>query len=241
VPIGDLLAVCAVAVGATAQRITGLGFALVAAPFLVIILGPRTGVTLVNVLAAALCLVVFASTFRQLRARLAAVLIGGAVVSVPIGAVVVRTLPTTALLIGVGTLTAGSVIWVLTGRSLPPLRRRGGALGTGLISGFCNSTAATGGPPLAVYAATTGWSQRTFVPTVQLVGLVSNSLSVAAKGAPAVSWLLVAACGVALVAGLAGGQLLVGSISEAAARRGLLLLALGGSLTAIGKGVAALW
>ncbi|KXK62794.1 hypothetical protein AWW66_06300 [Micromonospora rosaria] len=239
-PVGDVLAVVAVALGATAQRLTGLGFALVAAPFLVVLLGPRTGVTLANVLSIVLCLIVLASTFRHLHRRLAAALVGGAALAVPVGALVVRTLPTPALLIGVGTLTAGSVLWVVTGRALPLLRRRGGAVLAGVASGFCNTTAATGGPPLAVYAASTGWPHRAFVPSVQLVGLVSNTLSVVVKGTPAVSWPLVAACGLAMAAGLTGGQFLVHRVSDAHARRAMLLLALGGSLLAVVKGVTSL-
>ncbi|MER5455628.1 sulfite exporter TauE/SafE family protein [Micromonospora sp. NPDC002389] len=239
-PVGDLLAVVAVALGATAQRLTGLGFALVAAPFLVVLLGPHTGVTLANVLSIAICLIVLAGTFRHLERRLAATLAAGAVIAVPLGALVVRTLPTPVLLIGVGTLTAGSVLWVVAGRELRLLRRRGGAVVAGLASGFCNTTAATGGPPLAVYAASTGWPQRAFVPSVQLVGLVSNGLSVAAKGPPAVSLPFIAICGVAMAAGLLGGQFLTRRVSEAQARRVMLLLALGGSLLAVGKGVTSL-
>ena len=42
----------AVFVGASTQRISGMGFALVASPFLVIVLGPHAGITLVNLLGA---------------------------------------------------------------------------------------------------------------------------------------------------------------------------------------------
>jgi len=42
------LVLAAVVMGAGMQRITGMGFALVAAPFLVLLLGPVEGVVLVN-------------------------------------------------------------------------------------------------------------------------------------------------------------------------------------------------
>ena len=76
---------------------------------------------------------------------------------------------------------------------------------SGFTSGFFNTTAGTGGPPLAVYAVSTDWGQRSFVPTVQVVGLVTNVLSLAAKGTPALSWPLLLACGVAMTVGIAGG------------------------------------
>lgn len=44
-----LLLALAVFVGAAMQRLTGMGFALVSAPFVVLIMGPVTGIVLVNV------------------------------------------------------------------------------------------------------------------------------------------------------------------------------------------------
>ncbi|MEU2665044.1 sulfite exporter TauE/SafE family protein [Micromonospora sp. NPDC007220] len=239
--LGAALAVVAVALGAAMQRVTGLGFALVAAPFLVIILGPFTGVVLANLLSAAINLVVLASTFRALHRRLAVEMIVGVVVAVPLGAWVVASLPGPLLLIGVGSITAISVAWVARGNPLRFLRGRAGPVLSGFTSGFFNTTAGTGGPPLAVYAVSTDWSQRSFVPTVQVVGLVTNVLSLAAKGTPALSWPLLLACGVAMTVGIAGGQVLSRWLPEERARGSVIGLALVGSVIAVGKGVTALW
>ncbi|SCF47869.1 hypothetical protein GA0070216_12427 [Micromonospora matsumotoense] len=238
VPVGDVLAVGAVALGAVMQRATGLGFALVAAPFLVVILGPFSGVTLANLLSAVINLIVLCMTVRALRRRVAVQMIAGVVLALPLGVWVVRELPGPALLVGIGLITAASVAWVAVGQSMPLLRRRGGAAASGFASGFFNTTAGTGGPPLAVYAASTGWDHRSFVPTVQLVGLVTNVLSLAAKGTPVLSWKLLLACGVAMLAGIGGGQYLQRWLPEGAARRGMLALALAGSTIAIVKGLA---
>ena len=83
--LSDVLAVSAVALGATVQRATGLGFALVAAPFLVVLLGPLSGVTLANLLSAAVNLVVLAVTARALNGRLAGQMIAGVVLALPLG------------------------------------------------------------------------------------------------------------------------------------------------------------
>ncbi|NES31658.1 TSUP family transporter [Micromonospora terminaliae] len=238
-PVGDLLAVGAVALGATMQRATGLGFALVAAPFLVVILGPFSGVTLANLLSAVINLIVLCVTARALQRRVAVQMIAGVVLALPLGVWVVRELPGRVLLVGIGLITAGSVTWVAVGRSMPFLRHRGGAVASGFASGFFNTTAGTGGPPLAVYAVSTGWEHRSFVPTVQLVGLVTNVLSLAAKGAPVLSWRLLLACGAAMLAGIGGGHYLERWLPETATRRWVLALALTGSVIAIGKGVAA--
>ncbi|MBM0238266.1 sulfite exporter TauE/SafE family protein [Micromonospora sp. ATA32] len=238
-PVGDVLAVVAVAVGATMQRATGLGFALVAAPFLVVILGPFSGVTLANLLSAVINLIVLCATARALRRRLAVQMIAGVILALPLGVWVVRELPGPVLLVGIGLITAGSVAWVAVGQTMPFLRHRGGAMASGFASGFFNITAGTGGPPLAVYAVSTDWEHRSFVPTVQLVGLVTNVLSLAAKGTPVLSRTLLLACGAAMLAGIGGGHCLERWLPESATRRWVMALALAGSVIAIVKGLAA--
>lgn len=239
--VGDALAVAAVALGATMQRVTGLGFALVAAPFLVVILGPFTGITLSNLLSAAINLIVLCATARALRRHLAIEMIIGVVAGVPLGVWVVRSVPGPVLLVGVGLITAASVTWVAVGKSMSFLRWRGGAVASGFASGFFNSTAGTGGPPLAVYAVTTSWEPRSFVPTVQLVGLATNVLSLVAKGAPAISGPLMLTCAAAMLCGIASGHAVSRLLPETATRRWVVGLALAGSVIAVGKGLYALW
>jgi uncharacterized membrane protein YfcA len=233
--LGSVLAVAAVALGATLQRATGLGFALVAGPFLVIVLGPFTGVVLANLLCAAINLIVLCSTMRALRGRLAAKMTLGVLVGVPLGAWVVTSLPGPVLLIAV------SVTWVACGNPLSFLRHRTGPVLSGFASGLFNSTAGTGGPPLAVYALSTNWEQRSFVPTVQLVGLITNLLSLAAKGPPNLSASLLLSCVTAMAAGIAGGHVASRWLPEEATRRWVVGLAIAGSVLAIGKGVVGLW
>jgi uncharacterized protein len=80
----------AVSVGAGTQRITGLGFALVAAPFLVLLLGPFTGVLVVNVLGVAASVLVLAQVRRDVDLRRGVLLSAPALVAVVPGAWVAR-------------------------------------------------------------------------------------------------------------------------------------------------------
>jgi uncharacterized membrane protein len=75
-----------VLVGAGTQRLTGLGFALVSAPFLVLLLGPFTGVLLANALSLATNLVVLAQTWRAVQVRRALLLAVPALIAVVLGA-----------------------------------------------------------------------------------------------------------------------------------------------------------
>ena len=80
----------AVAVGAGTQRITGLGFALVAAPFLVLLLGPFAGVLVVNVLGVAASVLVLVQVRRDVELRRGLLLSAPALVAVVPGAWVAR-------------------------------------------------------------------------------------------------------------------------------------------------------
>ena len=57
--------VAAVFAGAVFQRLSGIGFSLVAAPALTLISGARSGVALTNLLAVVVALVVFATSARR--------------------------------------------------------------------------------------------------------------------------------------------------------------------------------
>ena len=77
----------AVAVGAATQRVTGLGFSLVSAPFLVLLLGPFAGVLVANVLGVAVSSLVLAQLWRDVDLRRALLLTVPALVAGFVGAV----------------------------------------------------------------------------------------------------------------------------------------------------------
>src|SRR5699024_8929674 len=81
VQLGALIGLAAaVFVGASTQRISGMGFALVASPFLVIVLGPFEGIMLVNFLGACSSFLIFGQVFRQVEYKKIALLLVPAVI-----------------------------------------------------------------------------------------------------------------------------------------------------------------
>ena len=100
-----------------------------------------------------------------------------------------------------------------------------------------NSSAGVGGPALSLYAVNAGWTAREFAPNAQFYGVVVNAFSVAAKGMPRLTapvWLLVSA---GIAAGAVIGGVLCERVPERLGRLVVLLLALGGGLTTLGKGL----
>lgn len=136
-----VLVIAAVVAGAALQRATGMGFALLAAPFIVLAQGPVSGIAVVNLCGSVTAAVILVRTWRAVQWRHYVVMVAAAIVGI-IPALWVTSIVATPLLeIGIGTL----VIAGLTAMLL--LRGRGtnasvvGLATAGLASGFMNTTA----------------------------------------------------------------------------------------------------
>lgn len=235
-----LTALFIVLLGSAIQRVTGMGLALVASPFLVLVLGTDLGIQTVQVVGLGVC----ALSAWQLRAsinwRRAGVLLACAVVGLAPGTWVVRVLPPAWLSVVIGAVTVLALLVSAAVGEVTWMRRPVGGVAAGAASGFMNVTAGVGGPPVVVYARSIGWEYSQYVATVQLYFTGLNGLSLAGRGMPALSvaqWCAVAA---AAGAGLLIGQALAGRISEVAARRVIFVVAMLGSVTTLVRGVGAL-
>ena len=230
----------AVLLGALTQRATGLGFALVSAPFLVLLMGPAAGVTLSNVLSASLCALVLVRTGRRTLWREVVVLAAPALLAIPLGVLVVRTLPDGPLLIAVGALAVGAVVVVALGRRRQLLPGRRSAVLAGALAGFMNVTAGVGGPMVTAYAVSRSWPLPVFIPTAQATLLVVNLASLAGKGLPALGPAAWTVSGVALVAGLVAGELVTRRLDAARGLQLVIAVALAGGIATVVRGLAEL-
>src|SRR5262245_58028238 len=99
-----------VLVGASVQRMAGIGFALAAAPALGLLLGPADGVLLSNCGTAAICAVGLSTGWRQVRLAPMLPLIIASACFAPTGSWVAARLPESVLLTGVGALVCAAVL-----------------------------------------------------------------------------------------------------------------------------------
>ncbi|HEX5543057.1 MAG TPA: TSUP family transporter [Micromonospora sp.] len=224
--------------GAGTQRVTGLGFALVAAPFVVLLIGPFDGVLLVNACGMITAMLVLPQVWRQVDLRRAGLLLGPALLAVVPGAWVARQVAAPVLAIIIGGMLLVALVAVLTSEKARLLQGAGGAVIAGAGSGFMSVTAGVGGPAITVYALSTRWPHQAFAATAQLIFAAMGAASVTAKGgmpalAPAV-WAVVAA---ALGVGVLVGNRLAGRVSAHRAMKAVVLLALSGAAITIIKGV----
>ncbi|MEU4933046.1 sulfite exporter TauE/SafE family protein [Streptomyces yokosukanensis] len=233
----EILLGAIVLLGGCVQWLTGMGFALVAVPALVLLLGPVDGVVLANCAAGAISVVGLAGGWRRVRPAAMVPLCLAAACTVPAGAWTTRQLPRPVLLLVMGALVTAAVLLVMRGARIPALRGGRGAVAAGALGGFMNAAAGVGGPPVSLYALNAGWTVREFVPNAQFYGVAVNALSLAANGTPRLTgaqWAVVAA---AMAVGALIGNAIAARTPEHRARRLVLVLALAGGATAMAKGL----
>lgn len=236
-------------VGAILQRITGLGVGLVTGPVLTTVLGPLSGVTMVNGLSTINAVnnawsVRKRTDWHRFRVLAGALLLG----SLP-AVWVVHVLNGPWLLIAVG----ASVLLAL-GISLFPTEKfrldehaRIPMIIFGVIGGFMSTVAGIAGPALTVYARLSRWDYRDFVATLHPILLVANSVSFLLKvfligglnfgGTPV--WLWAAAVAMIFV-GAWFGERINARISTSMAKRIATLLAAAGATVVLARGVTSL-
>ncbi|MBZ2197843.1 sulfite exporter TauE/SafE family protein [Occultella gossypii] len=239
------LALLAVVAGAALQRITGLGFALVSAPFLVLLLGPFDGVVVANAggaLSSLLLLVRLRDMIDWHRFRY---LTAGALVGTIPGAWVALTVADRVLDIGIGLAVVLGMSASFLAARLGTMSGRAPMLAFGGASGFMNVTAGVGGPALSVYGVASRWSQLSFAATLQPVFLVMGLVSLAVKGvgAPeafaALGWSVWLGVAVAVLLGLAVGTVLARRVGPAKARVVVIVMAYAGGAATLLRGLLA--
>ncbi len=224
----------AVLLGAMAQAVTGFGYGLVSAPFLVAAYDAPEGVQLNLVMSMAVALLVLASNRRGLDGAVALrLLVPAAVTTVGVG-LLVRGSETDGLTVLAGVLCLLAVVLVARGRTSDRLTGTAGTTAVGAVSGAMNVVAGIGGPPVVLFGATAGWTPEVARPTLQVFFLGCNAIALATLGPP--DELPPALLG-AVVGGILLGRPIARRLRPEHLRVAVLLLAGVGSLLAIARGL----
>jgi uncharacterized membrane protein YfcA len=230
------LAALAVAVGAAAQSVSGIGFALVAGPLLFTVFGAREGVRVAVVLSMLVNIGVLAREHRAvmwkrvLPVLLTALAVTPVLVHLLAGAHprVLRALAGAVIVVGAALVAAGRA--VDTGL--------GGGVVAGLVSATMNVLASAGGPAVAVYAAGARWDPVRLRATLQAYFLALNVVTLISLGPPSWSATQVVVLVACLLAGSALGGWLAGRVSTERARAVTLALAAAGGLAVLVSAVS---
>lgn len=237
---GFWLAVAAIAAGAVAQRVTGMGFVLLAVPFLVLAQGPIDGVVLAN-----WCGVLAAGTnFVAVRKQVDWGRIGwittAAVVGCVPGAVLVRYASVNVLALVVAFVTLIALTVSLRAPEGARTDTRGLRIGSGFMSGLMGVTAGVAGPAMVIYRKAVNWDVRPFTASLQFHFMITGLAAIAVKWGQgpvfsALQWVVLLG---SLFVGAFIGNRLAPYVSGRLGLKLVIIIAFAGTLSTL---VRALW
>jgi uncharacterized membrane protein YfcA len=238
-PVFALAALIAV-VAALVQRITGLGFALVATAPLVVLYGPLEGVRLVVLLGLVASGGMLLAVLGEVDWRRTGYIVAAGALCSPLAAWVSVVAPGPVLLLIVG---GAALLSLLVGRISPLVRFLTGVPGAvvaGGAAGFLHVTSGLSGPPLVAYSSGDRWEHRSFVASAQVVFLALHLLTLAWRGVPATPRRDVVVLAILVAAGTVAGSLLSRRIPLRWARGAMFAIAWVGAVTVLVRGADAL-
>lgn len=230
-------ALVAVAAGAGAQAVTGIGFSLVCAPVLTIVLGGADGVRIANVLSIGGNLLMLGRERRAADLRRVLTLLVPASLAAVATAWVIRGANPHVLTVVAGCLVLVTVAVLAWGLEAQRLAGRVGAVLAGAVSGAMNVAGGVAGPAVAGYALNARWTAAQTRATLGAYFLGINVVSVASRGVPSLPAWFFAGGALALLVGFGGGVLVARRLDETAVRSWTLALAGLGAAAAIVQGV----
>lgn len=242
-----LLVLGMVVIGAVAQRVAGLGFAMLVSPFLVIALGAHEGVFLVNICGVLSSAIIMPRVWKDINWSMFRWLCSFSVVGSVAGALLAGVLPSAPLSIVVGaTVLAALLLSLILVRANVTVSGQIPKGSAGFLSGLTNALAGVGGPAVSAYAVLARWPQRPFAATLQPFFVVTGLVTIGMKfittpdalpPLPAWAWIGVA---VFIWAGVLIGEQVQRVVSDKHARFFVLCCAFFGAVTALVSGLRAL-
>lgn len=142
--------VLAVALGSFTRAYGGFGFALVALPALSLVWAPSAIVPVILMLDVLIGSVLLVQTWRVIRWRAVSLLWLGAALGSPAGAHLLANLPVRPMRMAIALSVLIFVVLYKRGFALKKVPNPWALAALGLVSGFCNGSAAMGGPPVVL-------------------------------------------------------------------------------------------
>jgi len=222
------LAAVAVAIGAAAQSISGIGFALVSGPLLFTVFGAREGVRVAVVLSMLVNIAVLTREHRSVMWRRVLPVLITALAATPLLVHLLAHAHPRLLRAAAGAVIVLGAALVASGRSadagLP------GGVAAGLASATMNVLASAGGPAVAVYATGARWEPTGLRATLQAYFLSLNVVTLLTLGPPHQDAGRLAVLAAALVLGAVAGARLAPRLPTGVARVATLVLAAAGGI-----------
>ena len=152
-----VIALVAVFLGATIMGTVSFGFALVAAPVLLLFLAPQSVVVIANILIVILLVFVLFRVRQHVSFRLVAGMAIGGLLAVPLGVVFLKSADPAVLRMVIGGVILSLGIMVLFKVQIPLARHRLAGPIFGFLASLAITSLSIGGPLAAIYVMAQGW------------------------------------------------------------------------------------
>jgi uncharacterized protein len=182
-PAAGLIAFAMLA-GALANSVSGMGFGLVCAPLLALVMDPRQAAALTILMSSPSGALVLFRDRRSVRMKDAALILVPGVLTAPLWAIALANVNQTSLARAAGATVLLGVSLLAVGFGSRRLTGTAGAVVAGAASSAMTLLAAVGGPPVALYAMNAGWSASRVRATLQTIFLPLNGVALIVLGLP---------------------------------------------------------
>jgi uncharacterized protein len=161
------LVILIIFVASTVFSTFGFGDALLAMPFLSIMLGAKTATPLLALCGLTLAIALMGAGYRHIQYREAFKLILGSLLGVPIGVVILKYGDDQNIRMAIGIIIALVAIYNLFRPRMAPLAKDTLAPIFGFAGGVLGGAFNTSGPPAVIYGAMRQWQPMVFVGMMQ--------------------------------------------------------------------------
>ena len=148
------------------NAITGFGFIIVAAPFLVHLLPPKQVAATALVLGFIISLVIVYRERAFIQLKVAGLMALAALVGIPLGAAVLNRVSASTLKIIVGTIVIAVTLPMVRGFRLPARREQSMGLVSGFLSGVLSGISGMSGAIAALFFTGYSWEPSRVRPTI---------------------------------------------------------------------------
>ncbi len=162
-PLDHLLLATVVVFGASLVKgTTGFAFALVSAPFLILILDPKLVVAINIPIYLAIDALILSQIWRRLDLKRILPMIVAGAAGVPLGNLLILTISSDTLRVIVLFVVVVSSLILLTGYSVRIASERLAGAFAGFLSGILYSSTSIAGPPIVLFMVNQRWERDTF-------------------------------------------------------------------------------
>ncbi|MDO5673200.1 MAG: sulfite exporter TauE/SafE family protein [Actinomycetaceae bacterium] len=224
--------------GTVVQSLSGIGFGMVAVPFLVAILGPAEGVLWGNIAGLTNALVMTFLKRRNINWKIFALMSGGALPLILIAIALQSFMSTAVLNLFVGALMLAMLLGSFFALRFPEINHPLFTIVNGSLAGFMSASVAQSGPVMAAYAQATRWKQEEFAATMQPIFIFFNIVAVPTKLAAGVEGNVLAAFGMSALTIFVGSVIArFLNVKPKSARKLALFIAFIGSSIVLWRGL----